>query len=218
MTRSHIRRMAGASVGAAAIAVALFLASAGGGSAAASSPAAQVAVETVASEALYQLYAIGTPSAQQTGRRTGSYVAAPPKFENPSLPAALPDAGELNARTARAAAVLAEFFTDASPALTQRLKLAAKNTDAASREPGLRIIGSGVSALEVLDTSVDGSAATVRIRATVWSAFQHQDPDGTWSLAVPTQTEIFTATEARNAAGVWRISDLVGVAEDPPTP
>jgi len=213
MSRIIVTRVAGIFA-----AAALLSASTGESRASADTASDATKVVQAASEALYQMYAIGAPSAMHAQRRADQYVTSPPGAVSDLSPAHAPDSVELDARLTRARDVLRSVFGDASQDLVARIELAIRNTDAAAREPELCLFGSGLSSLETLETAIDGDTAVVRLRATVWSAFQHEVRPGAWEMATPSEVELFTASAAKDQTGRWRIVDLVGIPEAPGLP
>lgn len=169
-------------------------------------------VQDVVAEALYQHYAMGTPSALQRARQPHTYVVA----RQPALPAKSskaateqPDQAEVTEQSRLGETALKTVFAHASPALTGRVRLALTNALAANSDPNGRFLGAGVSDLSFQDVTISADTAIVHATASAWSSIQQIGPDGSWMSATPTGTHLVTGTVRKSSDGQWAIYDLV---------
>ncbi len=169
------------------------------------------AVQDVVGEALYQQYALGTPSKVQHGR-------APHTFTTPKITVDAsqhaegdnaPDAAEVSERRNLGKNAIDTVFSQSSDALKKRVNLAYTNTIAAAGDPNGRFLGAGISKLTFEDTTISGDTATVHATATIWSTTQQKGPDGKWMTAEPSGDKSVTGTVKKTPQGVWVIDDLV---------
>ena len=169
------------------------------------------AVQDVVGEALYQQYAMGTPSKVQHGRAPHTFTT--PKITVDASQRAegdnAPDPAEVSERRNLGKHAIDTVFSQSSDALKKRVNLAYTNTIAAAEDPNGRFLGAGVSMLTFDDTAISGDTATVHATATIWSAIQQEGPDGKWMTAVPSGDSAVTGTVKKSPQGVWVIDDLV---------
>lgn len=169
------------------------------------------AVQDVVAEALYQQFAMGTPSAVQHARTPHTYVVArrpAPQAKSARAAAGQPSQAEVAEQSSLGEAALKTVFAHAAPALTERVRLALSNTLAANSDPNGRFLGAGVSDLSFQDVTTSADTAIVHATATVWSSIQQVGPDGQWMSATPTGTLLVTGTVRRSSDGQWTIYDL----------
>ena len=105
------------------------------------------------------------------------------------------------------ARVLEKYF---APAQARHEEIGLHNAVLAEVDPKFRNLGAGDSKIKFDEVAVSGNTATLIAEATIWSKFQQEQANGSWSNSDPVNVMVYHVTTQRAASGQWIVTSMVG--------
>lgn len=102
---------------------------------------------------------------------------------------------------------LTKYFTTAQ---AKHEEIGLHNAIRAESDPKFRNIGAGVSNIKFDEVAVSGNTATLTVEVTIWSKFQQEQANGSWTTSDPVNVMVYHVTTKRAASGQWMVSSMVG--------
>lgn len=101
---------------------------------------------------------------------------------------------------------IGKYFT---PGQAKHEEIGMNNAIQAESDPKFRNLGAGVSSVKYDNVAVSGNTATLTADVTIWSKFQQQQADGSWTTSDPTNVMVYSVTMSRES-GKWLVDSMVG--------
>lgn len=96
-----------------------------------------------------------------------------------------------------------------APGQAKHEEIGMNNAIQAESDPKFRNLGAGVSGVKFDNVAVSGNTATLTAEVRIWSKFQQQQADGSWTTSEPTNVMVYNVTMTRES-GKWVVDSMVG--------
>jgi hypothetical protein len=102
---------------------------------------------------------------------------------------------------------LAKYF---GPAQAKHEEIGLRNAVQAETDPKFINLGAGVSKIKFDEVAVSDNTATLTAEVTIWSKFQQEQANGSWSTSDPVNVMDYDVTMQLAASGQWIVGSMVG--------